>query len=80
MIVNNNNKKREPTVIGDGDTNRNRSTWSNPQWIGHMRTSGDRINYSIIKIGKNTEKSPGDLKRLAVTQTPRGVMVKAMDC
>ena len=24
----------------------------------------------IIKIGQNTEKSPGDLKRLAVTQTP----------
>ena len=25
---------------------------------------------NIIKIGQNTEKSPGDLKRLAVTQTP----------
>ena len=25
---------------------------------------------SIVKIGQNTEKSPGDLGRLAVTQTP----------
>ena len=27
-------------------------------------------NYSIVKLGQNTEKSPGDLRRLAVTQTP----------
>ena len=27
-------------------------------------------NYCIIEIGQNTEKSPGDLRRLAVTQTP----------
>ena len=25
---------------------------------------------AFIKIGQNTEKSPGDLRRLAVTQTP----------
>ena len=25
---------------------------------------------TIIKIGQNTEKSPGDLKELAVNQTP----------
>ena len=24
----------------------------------------------IIKIGQNTEKSPGDLRKLAVTETP----------
>ena len=30
----------------------------------------DHPNHSIIKIGQNTEKSPGDVKRLAVTQTP----------
>ena len=33
---------------------------------GNKRTRGD----SVIKIGQNTEKSPGDLRRLAVTQTP----------
>ena len=29
--------------------------------------SGDHPNYSIIKNGQNTEKSPGEMKRLAVT-------------
>ena len=38
--------------------------------FGNKRTSGDLANYSILEIGQNTEKSPGDLKRLAVTQTP----------
>ena len=33
-------------------------------------TSGGYPNYSIIKIGQNTEKSPGDLRRLAVSLTP----------
>ena len=31
--------------------------------------SGDHPNYSIIENGQNT-KSPGDLRRLAVAQTP----------
>ena len=30
----------------------------------------DLPNYSIITIGLNTKKSPGDLRRLVVTQTP----------
>ena len=34
------------------------------------RTSGDHPNYYIIENGQNTEKSPGGLRRLAVTQTP----------
>ena len=34
------------------------------------RTSGDYANYSIIKIGQNTEKCQRVLRRLAVTQTP----------
>ena len=32
--------------------------------------SGNPPNYSIIENGQNTEKSPRDLRRLAVTQTP----------
>ena len=62
---------------GDSDTNCCWRTWYNPQRIdkgtgrhGNNRTSGDHPNYSIIKIGQNTEKSPGDLRRLAVTQSP----------
>ena len=34
------------------------------------RASGDHLNNSIIENGQNTEKSPGDLRRLAVTQSP----------
>ena len=38
--------------------------------IGNKRTSGDHPNYNITKISQNTEKIPGDLWRLAVTQIP----------
>ena len=38
--------------------------------VGSWRTGGDHPNDSIIENGQNTEKSPGDLKRLAVIQTP----------
>ena len=32
--------------------------------------SGDHPNYCITEIGQNTEKSPGDLGKFVVTQTP----------
>ena len=35
-----------------------------------LEAGGDHPNDSIIEDGQNTEKSPGDLRRLAVTQTP----------
>ena len=38
--------------------------------LRNKRTCGDHPNYCIIEIGQNTEKSPGDLRRLAVAQTP----------
>ena len=38
--------------------------------LRNKRTSGDHSNYCITEIGENTEKSPGDLRRLAVMQTP----------
>ena len=31
---------------------------------------GDHPNYYIIENGQNTEKCPGDVRRLAVPQTP----------
>ena len=37
--------------------------------LGNNRTSGDHPNYSIIEIGQDFEKSPGDLRSLAVNQT-----------
>ena len=36
--------------------------------LRNRRTSEDHPNYNIIKIGQNAGKSPGDLRRLAVTQ------------
>ena len=38
--------------------------------LGNKMTNEDHPNYCIIEIGKNTEKSPGDMRRLGVTQTP----------
>ena len=38
---------------------------------GHEESeNGDYLNYRVVKIGQNTKKSPRDLRRLAVTQTP----------
>ena len=34
------------------------------------RTKRDHLDNIIIKICQDTEKSPGDLRRFAVTQTP----------
>ena len=60
----------------DRDTNCNWCSWYSHQRIvtrtgrfGNKRTSGNYPNYSIVEIGPNTEKSPGDMRRLAVTQT-----------
>ena len=41
-----------------------------PGGLGIWWTSRDHPNDSIIENGQNPEKSPGDLRRLAVTQTP----------
>ena len=40
-----------------------------PRRLGNKRTCRDYLHYSFLEIGQNTEKSPGDLTRLAVTQT-----------
>ena len=49
-------------------------TSDNPQMInpgtGNKRTSRDQPDYKIINIGQNTEKSLGDLRKFAITQTP----------
>ena len=38
--------------------------------LGSWRPSGDHPNNNIIEDGQNTEKSPGDLRTLAVTRAP----------
>ena len=65
-------------MVSDSDTFCNWYTRNNPQRIGKVtgrlrnkRTSRDNSNSSIIKIGQKTKKTPEDLTRLALTQTPR---------
>ena len=41
-----------------------------PGGLGSWRTGRDYPNDSIAEDGQNTETSPGDLRRLVVTQTP----------
>ena len=56
-------------------------TWTGG--LGNKKKSGDHPNYSFVEISKNTEKSPGDLRRIAVTQTsvknhPLTLMLKTL--
>ena len=59
----------------DGDITCNWHARYCHQWIGTgtgelgNKRSRYHPNYSIVEISQNTEKSPGDLRRLAVTQT-----------
>ena len=61
----------------DDDTNCNWHTWYSHQRTGtgigghgNKRTSRDHPNNSIVEIDRNTKKSLGDMKRLAVILTP----------
>ena len=61
--------------VDDGDTNCNLFTWNDPRRLEKgargdesWRTSRNYPNYSIVKISQITEKNPGELKRLTVTQ------------
>ena len=38
--------------------------------LGNKRTGWDQPNYYMVENGQNIEKCPGDLRRLAVPQTP----------
>ena len=62
---------------GDGDTNCNRCTWNDSYGLGektgrtgNQRKNRDHQKHNIVKIGQNTGKSLGNLKKLAVTQNP----------
>ena len=60
---------------GDGDTDCNWRARHSYQRVGsgirrlrNERKNGDRPNNSVVDISQNIEKSPGDLRRLTVTQ------------
>ena len=58
------------TVDNEIDDNINCNLiWTGNGGFGNKRMSGDHPNYSIVEIGQNTTKSPGDLKWFANTQT-----------
>ena len=38
--------------------------------VRNWRKNRDHSDYNIIQISQSTEKSPGDLRKLAVSQTP----------
>ena len=44
--------------------------WKGDRRVVNRKTSRDHPRHIIIKIGQNTGKSPGDLRTLAVIQTP----------
>ena len=63
--------KKTVEHAADNYTNCNWCVWYSNQWITKGTGGGGEYpNDSIIENVQNTEKSPGDLKRLAVTQTP----------
>ena len=60
----------------DGDTNYRWHTWNGLQELakkaggfGNQRKNKDHTNDSIVELGQSTEQSPGDPRKLAVTQT-----------
>ena len=69
--------KKNPTEHeSDSSNNWNLRAWYSHQristWNGELenkRKSADHPNYSVIEVGQNTEKSPGNLWRLAVNET-----------
>ena len=61
----------------DWDTNFNWYVWNDTERFGdragRVRMEGRTEvipNYSIVLFSQNTKKSPGDLRKFAVTQTP----------
>ena len=69
-------QRAEPSVEyeSDGDANGSRSTWNGPQRLEketdgfwNQRKNQYHSEHYIIKVGYNTQRSPGNLGRLAVT-------------
>ena len=63
--------KKEKTMeyVGDGDTNCGLGTISKC-FLKSKDIYRNHPDNSLIKIGQNTEKSPGDNRKLVVTQAP----------
>ena len=53
-------------IVGVGKQNLGKGTGR----IGNRKKNSDYPIYSIVEIGQNIEKSPGDPRRLETTLTP----------
>ena len=69
--------KKDVEHEGDRDTSSNCLIWNGPQGLStgiervrNRKTNGDHPNYSIVKIGQNTTKSPGDWGDLLLLRLP----------
>ena len=62
--------KEIPIVVGTVGTIPKGSEKGSVKLKKEKRSSGDHPNYSTVEVVQNTEKSPGDLRRLVATQTP----------
>ena len=78
MIIRKRSASRVDVQTNVTDTTCNWRTWNGPQRlekgakrVENRRTNLNHPNWSIVEISQNTEKSPGELRRLDVTQTPR---------
>ena len=65
-------KKKAVEHESNSDTNLSWRSWNSPQRRGKgtglvRNTNQEHPNYSNVKIGQNTKKSPGDLRRFVVT-------------
>ena len=64
--------KKDLKHEGDDDISCNWCVWNGSKRprIGNQKMNRDHPDYTIVEIDQNTQKSPGDQWRLAVTQTP----------
>ena len=53
------------------------AVWNGPQRlrkrtgrVENQRKNRNNLDYCIVEIGENTERNPGNLRRLAANQTP----------
>ena len=67
---NNNNNNNNDNNNYNNYNNNNYNNYNNNGGLGSWLTGRDYPNDTITENGQNTEKSPGELRRLAVTQTP----------
>ena len=71
-----NNDYKGMGYVVDSDTNCDSALGTDPKWLEsgqedlNSENNQDYSDYSIVKIGQNTEEIPGDMRNLVVSQAP----------